>query len=248
MKANLNDLSSEMLSSYIHEKVLPPLVIQREKELRANLELHPGEKFTVEDLLKENGLSKLAIPTVYRWIRKHRNGAPIEGSGLFELMSSQPDFVNEITLLQYFTEQRSLPAGCQLTLIRSPKCHPELAGEGIEYDWAAAKQFYRRQKLKDKRTKDKFRKLVIQSLDQVKSNLRIEFSRRARQYMLAYQTVESFKKDPDAAGKNFETSAHLLDSVVKERKSHRTVSQDGSWVGKMLKRMKEEPVHGDGEG
>jgi hypothetical protein len=248
MKANLNDLSSEMLSSYIHEKVLPPLVIQREKELRANLELHPGQKFTVEDLLKENGLSKLAIPTVYRWIRKHRNGAPIEGSGLFELMSSQPDFVNEITLLQYFTEQRSLPAGCQLTLIRSPKCHPELAGEGIEYDWAAAKQFYRRQKLKDKRTKDKFRKLVIQSLDQVKSNLRIEFSRRARQYMLAYQTVESFKKDPDAAGKNFETSAHLLDSVVKERKSHRTVSQDGSWVGKMLKRMKEEPVHGDGEG
>jgi hypothetical protein len=38
--------------------------------LRANLELHPGEKFTVEDLLKENGLSKLAIPTVYRWIRR----------------------------------------------------------------------------------------------------------------------------------------------------------------------------------
>jgi hypothetical protein len=70
MKANLNDLSSEMLSSYIHEKVLPPLVIQREKELRANLELHPGQKFTVEDLLKENGLSKLAIPTVYRWIRR----------------------------------------------------------------------------------------------------------------------------------------------------------------------------------
>jgi hypothetical protein len=186
--------------------------------------------------------SMMPIPSVGR---KNRNGAPIEGSGLFELMSSQPDFVNEITLLQYFTEQRSLPAGCQLTIIRSPKCHPELAGEGIEYDWAAAKQFYRRQKLKDKRTKDKFGKLVIQSLDQVKMNLRIEFSRRARQYMLAYQTVESFKKDPRAAGKNFESSAHLLDSVVKERKSHRTVSQDGSWVGKMLQRMKEKPVHGD---
>jgi hypothetical protein len=33
--------------------------------------------------------------------------------GLFELVSSQPDFVNEVTLLQYFTEQRSVPAGCQ---------------------------------------------------------------------------------------------------------------------------------------
>jgi hypothetical protein len=166
----------------------------------------------------------------------------------FELVSSQPDFVNEVTLLQYFIEQRSVPAGCQLMLIRSPKCRPELAGEGIEYDWAAAKQWYRRQKLVEKRTKDKFRKLVIQSLNQVKINLRMEFSRRARQCMIAYQTVESFNNDPSAAGKNFETSAHLLDRVVKERKFHRTVSQDGSWVGKMLKRMKEEPLHGDVEG
>jgi hypothetical protein len=57
----------------------------------------------------------------------------IEGSGLSELVSSQPNFVNEVTLYQYFTEQRSVPADCQLTLIRSRKCHPELAGEGIEY-------------------------------------------------------------------------------------------------------------------
>jgi hypothetical protein len=52
--------------------------------------------------------------------------------GSFELVSSQPDFVNEVTLLQYFTEQRSVPAGCQLMLIHSPKCRPELAGEGID--------------------------------------------------------------------------------------------------------------------
>jgi hypothetical protein len=85
--------------------------------------------------------------------------------------------------------QHSVPAGCQLMLIRSPKCHPELAGEGIEYDWAATKQWYRRQKLVEKRTKDKFRKLVIQSLDQVIIKQRMEFARRARQYIHAYQTV-----------------------------------------------------------
>jgi hypothetical protein len=66
--------------------------------------------------------------------------------------------------------------------------------------------------------------------------------------MFAYQPVEAFNNDPEAAEKNFETSAHLLDRVVKERKSRRTVSQDGSWVDKMLKRMKEEPLHGDVEG
>jgi hypothetical protein len=49
--------------------------------------------------------------------KKNRSGGCIEGSGLFELMSSQPDIVNEILLLQHFTEPVS-------TLIRSPKCHP----------------------------------------------------------------------------------------------------------------------------
>ncbi len=44
---------------------------------------------------------------------------------------------------------------------------------------------------------------------------------------LAYQTVEAFNDDTEAADKNFETSAHLLDRVVKERKSRLTVSQDG---------------------
>jgi hypothetical protein len=66
--------------------------------------------------------------------------------------------------------------------------------------------------------------------------------------MLSYQTIESFNNDPESAGKKFEILAHLLDRVVKERKSHRTVSQDGSWVDRMLKGMKEEPLHGDVEG
>jgi hypothetical protein len=66
--------------------------------------------------------------------------------------------------------------------------------------------------------------------------------------MIVYQTVESFNNDLEAAGKKFETSAHLLDRVVKERKSHRLVSQDGSWVDRMLKRMKEQLLHGNVEG
>ena len=45
----------------------------------------------------------------------------MEAKVAFELVSLQPDFVNEVTLLQYFTEQRSSPAGCQLLLIRSTK-------------------------------------------------------------------------------------------------------------------------------
>jgi hypothetical protein len=39
--------------------------------------------------------------------KKNGSGGRFEGSGLFELLSSQSDFVNEVTLLQYFTEHRT---------------------------------------------------------------------------------------------------------------------------------------------
>ena len=51
------------------------------------------------------------------------------------MMKQQDDFVNEITLLHFHAEQMGV------TLDRTPKCHPELAGEGIEYAWAFAKLF-----------------------------------------------------------------------------------------------------------
>jgi hypothetical protein len=110
-------------------------------------------------------------------------------------VSSQLDFVNEVTLLQYFTQQRSVPASL-LSTNADPQ--PKVSSR--------AKQWYRRQKLVEKRTKDKYRKLVTQSLNQVNINPRMEFSRTARQYMIAHQTIESFNNDPEAAGKNLETS------------------------------------------
>ena len=43
------------------------------------------------------------------------------------LMKLQADFLNEVTLLQFHA------AKLVVSVDRSPKCHPELAGEGIEY-------------------------------------------------------------------------------------------------------------------
>jgi len=75
------------------------------------------------------------------------------------MVSGMPGFLGDIIiLLQYHAESRSKSDGCQIMVIRSPKCHPEIAGEGIEYDWAAAKTFYRRLKKEDKDTKRKFTK------------------------------------------------------------------------------------------
>ena len=50
-------------------------------------------------------------------------------------------------------------------LERSPKYHPEIAGEGIEYAWALTKMNYRRMTITEKSTKDSFRKLAQQCID-----------------------------------------------------------------------------------
>ena len=73
------------------------------------------------------------------------------------LLLLQRDFTNELTLLQFHGRNIG-------TIVdRSPKCHPEIAGEGIEYAWALSKIFYIRSPISEKRTKSKFLKLVAAS-------------------------------------------------------------------------------------
>ena len=48
----------------------------------------------------------------------------------------------------------------------SPKCHPEVAGEGIEYAWAQAKSYIRRIPISRRRAVDEFKRelrLVLSS-------------------------------------------------------------------------------------
>ena len=81
---------------------------------------------------------------------------------------------------------------------RTPKCTPELAGEGIEYCWAMAKGWYRRQPLKKKRSKDNFHGLVKECLGtEILSVERARmFSRRAREYMVLYLSLDDDSMSP----------------------------------------------------
>ena len=60
-------------------------------------------------------------------------GNKIENSSLKWMLKQLPDFVNEQTLLQ--CDANEIGASVDLT----PKCHPEIAGEGIEHMWAYIK-------------------------------------------------------------------------------------------------------------
>ena len=75
------------------------------------------------------------------------------------LMKLQEDFTDEITLLQYHAQQLGVRVD------RTPKCHPEVAGEGIEYAWGIAKLFYCRSDIREKRNKNSFMTLVRKATD-----------------------------------------------------------------------------------
>ena len=75
-------------------------------------------------------------------------------TSLHELIANCADFENEETLLQ------TMGRDMGVLVDRTPKCHCELAGEGIEYSWGCAKNLYRRQPLKMKRGKENFRATV----------------------------------------------------------------------------------------
>jgi len=68
------------------------------------------------------------------------------------------DFINEESMLQYYGRLMGVAVN------RTPKCHCELAGEGIEYSWAASKNKYRRFPVGAKKGKEQFRNLVSECL------------------------------------------------------------------------------------
>jgi len=174
---------------------------------------------------------------------KDEYGAVIPGTSLKEMMNSLEDFCEEETLLQHH--------GRLLNVIvdRTPKCHPEIAGEGVEYSWAAAKINYRRLRITEKRTKQKFRDSVNKCTDR-DNVLTIRrqrlFSKRARQYMLAYRAID-LKRDEerDAAeeGDEMKMSHSLLEKVLKAFKTHRcTADIDTKWIADVVASMNSQIV------
>ena len=145
------------------------------------------------------------------------------------LMNLQKDFQNEVTLLQYHASKLGV------TLDRSPKCHPELAGEGIAYAWGLAKLRYRQSPLSEKRNKDSFQKLVYKCLNN-EDVLNIDQARacswKARQYMLMYKAVEDIKfEEIDGIQVGtlvnkysvLESSINLFRKLQKKKSKHRGV-------------------------
>jgi hypothetical protein len=171
-------------------------------------------------------------------------GNLIAETSLKHLMEQLSDFQDEETLMQYHGRRLGVKVD------RTPKCHPEMAGEGVEYDWAAAKGFYRRLPICEKRSKAKFRESVTRCLD-IQDVLTIErqrmFSRRAREYMVAYHAIDNQADDvaknldekKDGMQRNPLMTAYLIEKIVKVFKTHRSTADfDCGFVAGIVNTMK----------
>ena len=127
-----------------------------------------------------------------------------------------------------------------VTVDRTPKCHPEIAGEGIKYCWAAAKMCYRQLRIREKRIKAKFLNSVKISTDRNKVltlAMQRKFSRRARQYMLAYRAIDIQSQNNE--NKEVKMSHSLLENVLKAFKTHRcTADTDSKWINNVVGTMR----------
>jgi hypothetical protein len=132
---------------------------------------------------------------------------------------------------------------------RTPKCHLELAGEGVEYTWALAKLYYRNAPIHRKRRKESFRLLVNECLC-TSGNLKIDkvqkCSRRARDYIVAYKAIKVIQNKKNINKKTnhgselkhdkktFEVNYHLIEKAMKLYKTHQNT---GDFDAKFVKNL-----------
>ena len=115
-----------------------------------------GKAKGMEQILWERGWIDVTRPRkdYTKLGTKDSMGSIQKDTSLLELVANCSDFENEETMLQ--TKGRDMG----MLVDRTPKCHCELVGEGIEYSWGCAKNLYWRQPLKMKRGKTNFRATV----------------------------------------------------------------------------------------
>ena len=162
------------------------------------------------------------------------------------------DFVEEETLLEY----RGRLLG--ILVDRTPKCHPEIVGEGIEYSWGCSKGAYHRVPFTEKKMKEKFCPSVQKCLDPsaVLTIVRQrKLSKRARQYMLAYHSIDKMTKNTRSKTSSEPTedvdekkkpqmSGYLVGAIIKKfkqktYKTHRSAEDcDAGYINAIVKEMK----------
>ena len=178
-----------------------------------------GKPKGMRQVLWERGLiDATKLSTYTNDGKKDQMGIIDKSKSLWCILGQCTDFINEQGMMQYIGRQLGV------TVLLTPKCHAELAGEGIEYAWGCSKGAYRNLALKEKRGKAKFMSSVRYCLsDEVLSLQRIrKFARRAKQYLMAYHVIDSKQVDQQTQDDCNKYGPIALGKVIKDLKCHRS--------------------------
>ena len=119
------------------------------------------------------------------------------------LISIQPNFMNQHTLLQTYCTKLGIKSN------QTQVEHCKITDEGIEFDCGFYKIVYQSKSLEEKRNKDKCQKLVktVLSKDVLTLSVFRANAHRAKQYMLAYVACDA-QKEQQTSNKNAQTAEH----------------------------------------
>ncbi len=153
--------------------------------------------------------------------KKEQERRLLEGKPLVEpeldaplVLSQCEDFANEIGALDHQLRLRGH------RLILSPKCHPELAGIGIEYSWGKVKMIFRSE-FNNGKASELMENVEASITPDVLPLERVwRYSRRTRDYMRAYQLMA---EHPDLSPED--QSFRLIEAVCKKYKTHRNMGE-----------------------
>ena len=132
-------------------------------------------------------------------------------TSVLSILKQCKDFKNEQTQMMYI---------CNLLgvlLVLTPKCHPEIAGRGVEYGWGYGKLRFRRDF--NDAVSLHLKQNVMRSLDRevITINRMRKFARKAREYKLTYALIFHLADDETATSGKDE-----IEHITKIFKAHRS--------------------------
>ena len=145
-----------------------------------------------------------------------------KSTSVSQVLGQCDDFKNEKTQLMYILDL----LGVQLIL--TPKCHPEIAGRGVEYCWGYSKMRFRGEF--NDAIASNLKKNVIKSLDREVITLgRVrKFARKAREYKLTYGLLFHLSE-----GSKGSAAKDTIEHLTKAFKAHRSaLDADYAFIAK----------------
>lgn len=181
-------------------------------------EAYVGKAKGINQVLFERGLLD---PTKKYTLdgKNDKHGDPIPGTSTKAILAACPDFQNELNLLEQLVADR------KHILLSSPKCHPELAGDGVEYGWGQSKRYYRRKNTgSEKEMAQNQQKLVFESIapGNIPRIRLMRYSRVAREYKLVYKS--ELGGGAEFSHARIETKRHAQ-RLKRKHSDHRSIDQ-----------------------